>query len=553
MILSNPGWVGYFDRTYDQIKANVLTKFQALVPEITDHTETNPWVKGISIWSAMVEHLGYYVDINTRELFLPVAQEFASAVKIAKMFDYRVKGAAPAGVTLTFTSSIPASADITIPVGTVVKTATDEVFTTTGVGVILAGTTSITVPAKQWEAVIGVALGNSNGTSDQVFVLEEGVADGSITIRVDVVTYTAQDTFVFSLSNSEHYIAGLQEDTQMAVTFGDGINGKVPPSGQAITADYYITKGSAGNVGAGKINTIVSTITVPGSEVISVNNAQNATGGVDAEDLTKLKKRIPMSIRTKDRAVTEQDFIDLTEMVQGVERGGVQFDCDIDEFVRVFVAPEGGGLASPALLTDVYNYINVRRIINTRLQTFSAGVLDFILAVSVKAKPGYSNANVKNAVEQALLSFFGPTNQEIKGSVVIGDVYEAIEEADGVLSSEITLISTVPYARNLVTASNVLNWTRVLLPASTTTVKWLIRFITNSQYELFKEDEFQGTFNVNVLVSMPEIQFTVNGLHVGGDNYEFYTYAYNKSVTLAEPSIPSTSLSKLTISVTGGV
>lgn len=551
-MLTNP-WVGYFDRTYDQIKQNVLTKFSALVPEITDHTETNPWVKGISIWAGLIEMIGMYGDSNARELFLPVAQEFSSAVKIAKMFDYRVKGATPAGVTLRFTSSIAATGDITIPIGTKVKTTTGEVFMTTALGTITTGNTFVDVPAKQWEAVVNYALGNSNGNSDQVFVLEEEVADGSVVIRVNAITYSAQETFAFSLPASEHFIAGLREDTKMIVTFGDGINGKIPPSGQAITTDYYITKGSAGNVGAGKIIILVSAITVPGTEVITVNNAANATGGADAENLTKLRKRIPLSIRTKYRAVTDQDFIDLAELVAGVERAGVEFDCDINEFVRVYIAPEGGGLASGALITDVSNYLEERKIITTRLQILSAGIIEFFVTANVTALPGYSNAGVKNAVEQALLSFFGPSNQQIKGSVIIGDVYEAIEEVEGVNNSIITLLLPVPYARNLTTPANVLNWTRAIQAASATVQKWLIRFITNSQFELFKGEDFQGSFAVDTLVSMTEIQFTVIGNHAGGDNYEFYTYPYNQSVFLSEPSIPSTSLPKLVINVSGGV
>jgi hypothetical protein len=47
--------------------------------------------------------------------------------------------------------------------------------------------------------------------------------------------------------------------------------------------------------------------------------------------------------------------------------------------------------------------------------------------------------------------------------------------------------------------------------------------------------------------------FTVNGNHVAGDQYSFYTYPYNQSIYLQEPSIPAIQLSDLTINVTGGV
>lgn len=552
MAFSNPGWVGYFDRTYDQIKANVLTNFQSLVQEITDHTETNPWVKGISIWSALIEMLGYYVDSSARETFLPTSQEFSSAVKIAKQYDYRVKGAIPASVTLRFTSSVPATGDISIPIGTIAKTGNDEFFATTAAGTILTGQTFVDITAKQWTKVNNVALGNSNGTADQVFVLEEDVADGSVTVLVNAVPYTPVDSFIFSLPTDQHFIAGLQEDTKMRILFGDNISGKIPPSSNPVTATYYVTLGEDGNVGAGKVTTLVSVITVPGSEVITVNNPLQATGGAGFENLSKLKKRIPLSIRTKYRAVTEQDFVDVTELFGGVEKAHAEFDCDIDRYVHVHVVPDGGGPASQQLLDDVTAYLELRKIINTHVLVQSAGIIYLKLTVNVTALPGYSNASVKNDVEQALLDFGDSENQVIGGNVVIGDIYEVIEAVTGVLNSVVSLLTYFAYAMNL-TNDNVLNWINVIQSGSVTTTKWLIKFTTNGSYELFRGTDFVGVFAVDVQVVQPEIIFTVNGNHVAGDQYSFYTYPYNQSIFLQEPSIPAIQISDLTINVTGGV
>lgn len=553
MNIQNPGWAGYFDRTYDQIKTNVLTIFQSLVPEITDDTETNPWVKGISIWSALVEMLGYYVDTNAREYFLPVAREFASGIKLAKAYDYRVKGAIPSTVTLRFTSNIAATGSITIPIGTRVKTSNGEIFTTITAGTITIGNTHIDVQARQWDAVINVALGNSTGLADQFYPLEEDVADGSVTVKVGVITYQSQETFAFSLPADTHFVAGLQEDTKMQIRFSDGVNGIIPPGGSAIIASYYVTLGADGNVGAGKINTILSTISVPGSEIMSVANALSSTGGASFEDLPHLQKRLPLSIRTKYRAVTKQDFIDLAELVGGVERAGCEFDCDVSVFVNIYIVPEGGGIASGGLLTDVFNYLSDRKIINARILVESAGIVQFIITANVTALPGFSNAAVKSDVENAILAFFAPENQLIKGSVIIGDIYEQIEDTMGVQNSIITLIVPVPYAQNLTTPANSLNWTRAINPASNATVKWLIRFLSNSTFELYNETDFVGTFSVDTPIVATEINFTVNGNHLGGDNYQFYTYAYNVSTVLAEPSIPAALLANLTINVSGGV
>jgi uncharacterized phage protein gp47/JayE len=551
----NP-WISYFDRTFDQIRDSILLKFPSALPEITDLSETDPWVKSVSVWSGIAEMLGYYIDNAAREFYLSVAQEYSSAIKIAKLFDYRVRGPIPSSVVLRFSSNIAATGDIVIPIGTVVKTSTDDIFTTIAAGTILTGETFVDIPAKQWEAFTGIALGNSNGAADQEFELEENVADGSVTVTVNAANYSGQDTFAYSVSSSQHFIAGLQEDTKMRILFGDGINGKIPPSGHAVTAGYYITLGSAGNIGAGKITTIVSSISTPGSEVLSVNNQLAATGGTDFESLSKLAKRIPLSIRTRYRAVTPQDFIDVTELFAGVEKAGVRFDCDVDRFVNIFVVPEGGGPASQVLLDAVDDYIERRKIITTQQLVRGTGIVELKIQWNVYAVPGYSNTAVKNAVEQALITFGQPQNQSISGNAIVGDIYEVIEDVEGVLNSEQVLLVALPAARNLTTPANSLNWSKNILIGSTIIQRWLIRFITVSSYELFRGDDFVGTFSVDTLVSLVELTFTVNGNHVSGNEYEFYTYPYNQSVRLsssAEPSIVSVSLPNLTINVTGGV
>lgn len=549
--ITNP-WVGYFDRSFQQIKDNVLTKFQALVPEITDHTETNPWVKGISIWSGLIEMIGYYIDNTAREVFITQAQEYSSAVKIAKMFDYRIKGRGAASVDLTFLSDVPATADITIPQYTKVSTSEGIEFLTTEVGVITTGATNVIIPSKQIEIFSGVTLATSDGSANQAYSIETNIEDNSVTILVGAQSYIGQDTFAFSFANDTHFVAGLDVDQKTEVVFGDDINGNIPPSTDLIVADYNITLGEGGNVGAGKITTIIGTITVPSSEVISVSNVSNASGGSEAENLEDLRKNIPISIRTKYRAVTKQDFIDLSELVTGVEKAGVLFDCDVSNIVGIYIAPNGGGAASSLLITTVKDFLELRKIITTKLNVETSGEIKFIITADVIALPGTSNATVKANVEQALLDFLNVSNQEVFGALYIGDIFEILEGVTGVDNSNVTSMIAVPHARPL-NNSVVMNWTRTLLPASTTNIKWLIRFISTTQFEIHKDNQFIAVYDVDTLVTQTEISFTVIGTYTTSNDYEFWTYPYNKSVVLSEPSIPTTDISLLTINVTGGV
>ena len=37
-------WVGYLDRSYEQIKRSCLKRLGTIAPEISDHSESNPFI-----------------------------------------------------------------------------------------------------------------------------------------------------------------------------------------------------------------------------------------------------------------------------------------------------------------------------------------------------------------------------------------------------------------------------------------------------------------------------------------------------------------------------
>ena len=84
-------WVSYIDRTYQQIKDKVLTLLNSKVPEMTDNTEQNLFVKLLSIWSGIAEMLGYNIDQSARESHISSARLYQSMILLAEQYDYRVK------------------------------------------------------------------------------------------------------------------------------------------------------------------------------------------------------------------------------------------------------------------------------------------------------------------------------------------------------------------------------------------------------------------------------------------------------------------------------
>lgn len=551
MSLSNP-WIGYITRSYQQIKSDVLTRLQTLVPEITDHTESNIYVKMVSIWGGLTEMLGYYLDNKGREAFLATAQLFASAVKIANQYDYRIRGQMAASVDLTFSLDQPAALVITIAVGTIVRTVENVQYITVAAGQFNVGDTQILIPARQWQLVSNVAYGTSDGSANQVITLDTDVVDAGITVRVGNRAYTFTDSFAFTTLDDEVFRPSLNVSKEMTLLFGDGISGKIPPANSDFTVSYYTSDGAGGNVAENTITQLVSTpVPVPAPYVLSVTNQQRAAGGADIESLADLKRNIPLSIRTKERAVTEQDYKDIAELAPGVAKSAVQFDCGKE--IDIYVAPNGGGLASSALLADVNSYFDTRKILGRKALAYPAGAVTIALVIDVVMSPKAINAIGAANVLARLLDFFNVENQEIGGRVEIGDIYQTVEDTQDVKYSRLKGITAVPYA-NILKGVNPLQWTRRVLDKSSAVVHWKLQMLSSTSFQLFRGTKLQGIYTTGTLLTFDVLELTVTPFNYAvGDAWTFVTYPYYGSIILEEMSIPVSYAQNIQLNVTGGL
>lgn len=113
--------------------------------------------------------------------------------------------------------------------------------------------------------------------------------------------------FYSSTPSDRHYVIDRQRGQ---IRFGDGQAGKIPPRGRNnIRLDTYCTGGGIrGNRAAQAITELKTTIPY----IAQVINWESAQGGSNQEPLERLKVRSPKRLRHGDRAVTAQDFADLT-------------------------------------------------------------------------------------------------------------------------------------------------------------------------------------------------------------------------------------------------
>lgn len=524
---------------------------QTKVPEITDHTESNLFVKIISIWAALVELLHYYIDNAARELFLSTTRQYESAVKIAKLFDYRLKGVIAATGSLKFYTANNVTADVLIPIGSIVTTEDGIEFTTTSQGSILAGTKEITVPVRQEIKVLEDEIGVSNGTPNQRFVLESGVRDMSMTVKVGIELYQFVSSFAFSTATDKVYSASLNRNKEMEIVFGDGTNGLIPLSGASIKAAYGLSVGNDGNLAENTITALKVSITGADGQSVEVTNVDRTSGGHNVETLADLQKLVPLSIRTLNRAVTFQDYIDIAELQSGVASAGVVFKCG--KTVDVYIVPEGGGIASQQLLDYVKDaYYDETRMVTTAVRVLPAGEVRLSFLIKIKVKSAFNRNEVEGYVRANVAKYVNETNEQIGGTLEIGNIYEIVEGTTGVDFCNVELVKPLPYARinNGIAA---LNWIRVMKPTSLDLVRWSLKYTATGEFILQRNGVYAGTVYIGVPVVLPELNFTLNGAYTVNDAWEFYTYPYNQSLILNEPSVFRLYPTDLTLDITGGI
>ena len=316
-----------------------------------------------------------------------------------------------------------------------------------------------TVSAQQAETVLDEVLGGSTGLPNQVFQLANTpILQGSLILEVNEVdniyeVWTQVDDFFGSSPNDPHYAL---DRTSGQIRFGDGVNGRIPVANvnnagsNVVARQYRFGGGSAGNVAAGAINTLLTSIA--GIDENGITNLQAAFAGREEETLDQAKLRAPASIKSKCRAVTSEDFESLAMQAANIRRAkalplfhpSFSADVKVPGVVTVIVVPDSDSpnpIPSEGTLRTVCAYLNARRLLTTELYVIKPTYQKVEVQVEVIANDNADLAEVHVGIENALLNYFHPLkggedNQgwPFGGTIYYSRVYQHVFTVPGVQS-----------------------------------------------------------------------------------------------------------------------
>jgi predicted phage baseplate assembly protein len=253
------------------------------------------------------------------------------------------------------------------------------------------------------------------------------------------------------------------EDTQVQIrdTELQGLEyqyGGLPPRGAEIKMLAYRTGGGRqGNVQKDTLRFLKAAVPY----IERVTNHQAATNGADAQSLEQAVLKAPQILRTRDRAITSEDF---EVLAQKAGEGAIaRVRCLSASSmsgagtVRLILVPQantdaiaqGDGISpdlftlQPALRDRVLSYLDERRILGVQLQLQEAEFVGVSVQAEVALEPAYNNPLARQEIlmnlRVALYRYLNPLTGGIDGKgwpfgrpVYTSDIIALLQKISGV-------------------------------------------------------------------------------------------------------------------------
>ena len=308
---------------------------------------------------------------------------------------------------------------------------------------------------QKWEEVRDFADSHSRSlhyTIDSItgtvqfgpLIREPSQLKSEIQVRTRIQQLRPEDTFVqvsdIETNNFEHQY------------------GAVPPRGSEIRMVSYRTGGGRqGNVQANSLQFLKSAVPY----VDSVINHQGAINGADAESLEQAVIKAPRILRSRDRAVTVEDFEALAQIAgQGAIARVRCLPADANRqagTVSLLIVPnfntdaiaQGQGLSpdkfdlSPALQEQVLRYLDERKLLGVQVQLQQPEYIGVCVQTEIGLEPAYDNSRAREeilrAIRISLYKFLNPLTGGIEGQgwafgrpLYESDIVALLQQARGV-------------------------------------------------------------------------------------------------------------------------
>jgi predicted phage baseplate assembly protein len=207
------------------------------------------------------------------------------------------------------------------------------------------------------------------------------------------------------------------------------------------TAYLRFGDGTAGNVGANSLLQFAADTAVL-SSISACTNPLSASGGIDPETNAQICRRAPQAFMTQERAITMQDYVNVTEQNPQIEDAAAVARWT-GSWYTIFITAEplGNANLTKPVLRSLYKTVNSYRLAGQDIYIEPPQYVSLKIVLAICVDPGYFRLDVEKALLQALGSgtlangqpaYFAAQNFELGQTVYLSPIYEAARAVTGV-------------------------------------------------------------------------------------------------------------------------
>jgi predicted phage baseplate assembly protein len=272
--------------------------------------------------------------------------------------------------------------------------------------------------------------------------LESELTTGTTTITGE---WISRRDLLNSEDEAPHFVVECEHDGSAILRFGDDRNGKLPDSGTEFTATYRIGNGLGGSVGGDTIAHVVT----DDPRIGGIRNPLPSKSARDPESAAQIRRRAPQAFRTQMRAVTPEDYAEVTQRFTGVQRAAATMRWT-GSWHTVFITVDrlGGLPLDTRFKAALVRHVEPFRMAGHDLEFNDPIDVSLEIGMTVCVARDYFRSAVREALLRVLSNrdlgnglqgLFHPDRLSFGQTVYLSPIYAAARSVPGVESVEITL------------------------------------------------------------------------------------------------------------------
>lgn len=424
----------YTNRDIKSIRKDLIDRVKDITDKWTDFNESDLGMVYIELMSGIADMLGFYLDKQALECYLPTVKQRKNGKGILSLINYKFNMPTPCSTILNCTLIEDIDSVITIPKYTLINTNVRREGSNYNVKYVTAYDYSIFPGVKTFEIPIiqGIAYSSEVRIKDipanrRLYLSHKNIAQNSVELEVDGVKWEEiNDVYLDDVPGRKYSIHETKDDVTY-VLLHDKYKDYLPIDNSiSLKIRYLDTLGSEGGIGVNCVTSMDIDIDLPDgrniTEIIEVNNLERSSGGSNRETLDLGKKRAVNNLITMKTAVVLSDYSRLAESIPGILKAEA-IDWSVDDskyitipyLVKIYLIPENGYECSTYEISKVREFLDQRKVSSVIVECYNAEYVDLDIELDVYTVSEMSNdkeSQLKLDIDSSIRKLLSKHNQE---------------------------------------------------------------------------------------------------------------------------------------------